>query len=267
MYPKLLEIGPVALHTYGLFLAIAFIMGIWITSRNARKEKIDADSIWNLGLVILCASLVGSKLLLFITDFSYYAANPREIFSLSTLRSMGVYYGGLLVAFGAAVWYAKKRRLPARRLADCIAPGIALGQSIGRIGCLAAGCCYGAPANVPWAITFTSSYAAENMGTPLYIPLHPTQIYESLGTLFLFGYLTWRLTRRHITGQIMAEYIGIYAALRFVIEFFRADERGDVFYGLLSTSQLIAIITFVAAVCFYFYLRRTNPPRVRGRDQ
>jgi phosphatidylglycerol:prolipoprotein diacylglycerol transferase len=256
MHPKLLDLGPITFHTYGLFLAIAFIAGIWITSRNARKGGVNPDSVWNLGLVILCATLVGCKLLMLITDFSYYAANPREIFSLSTLRSMGVFYGGLLLALGAAAWYMRKRRLPAWLVADCAAPGIALGQAIGRIGCFMAGCCYGAPTDVPWAICFTDHYAAENMGTPVNIPLHPTQIYESAGTLLLFGYLAWRLGRRHMTGQIILEYLGIYAVLRFIIEFFRADDRGDVFNGLLSTSQFIAIITFAAAVFFYFYLRR-----------
>ena len=254
MYPKLLDLGPVTLHTYGLFLAIAFITGIWITSRNARKEGVDADSIWNMGLLVLCATLVGCKLLMLITDFSYYAANPREIFSLSTLRSMGVFYGGLLLALAAAAWYLRKRRLPAWKVADCAAPGIALGQAIGRLGCLMAGCCYGSHTDVPWAIQFTNNYAAKNMGTPLQIPLHPTQIYESVGTLLLFIFLTWRLSRRHVTGQIILEYLGLYATLRFVIEFFRGDSRGEVFNGLLSTSQFIAVITFAAAIFLYFYL-------------
>jgi len=255
MHPKLLELGPLVFHTYGFFLAIAFIAGILVTSRGARKEGINADSVWNLGLVVLCATLVGCKLLMLITDFSYYAANPREIFSLSTLRSMGVFYGGLLLALAAAAWYMRTRRLPAWRLADCAAPGIALGQAIGRLGCFMAGCCYGAPADVPWAICFTNDYAAENMGTPLHVHLHPTQLYESAGTLILFGFLMWRLSRRHINGQIILEYLGIYAILRFIIEFFRADDRGDVFNGLFSTSQFISVITFAAAIAFYFYLR------------
>jgi len=256
MHPKLLELGPFVFHTYGFFLAIAFIAGILVTSRHARKEGINADSVWNMGLVVLCATLVGSKLLLLITDFSYYAANPREIFSLSTLRSMGVFYGGLLLALAAATWYLRKHRLPAWRMADCAAPGIALGQAIGRIGCFMAGCCYGSPTDVPWAICFTDHYAAENMGTPLNIHLHPTQLYESAGTLILFGFLMWRLSRRHITGQIILEYLGAYAILRFFIEFFRADDRGEVFNGLLSTSQFIAVIMLAAAIVTYFYLRR-----------
>ena len=256
MHPKLFELGPVALHTYGLFLAVAFVAGIWITSRNARRSGVSADAVWNLGLVVLCATLVGAKLLMVIADFSFYAANPREIFSLSTLRSGGVFYGGLLLALGVAAWYMRKRRIPAWLTADCAAPGIAIGQAIGRIGCLMAGCCYGAHTDVPWAIRFTSDYAAENMGTPLNIPVHPTQIYESTGTLLLFGFLMWRLSQRHVNGQIILEYLGIYAVLRFVIEFFRADNRGDVFNGILSTSQFIAVISFAAAVFFHIYLRR-----------
>jgi len=124
------------------------------------------------------------------------------------------------------------------------------------VGCLMAGCCYGAPADVPWAICFTDLYAGENMGTPLNIPLHPTQIYESAGTFIIFGFLMWRLSMPHMAGRVILEYLGIYAALRFVIEFFRADDRGDVFNGLFSTSQFIAIITFAASVFLYFYLRR-----------
>jgi phosphatidylglycerol:prolipoprotein diacylglycerol transferase len=264
MHPKLLEFGPIELHSYGLFLAIAFLAGIWITSRNARKEGIAADTVWNLGLVILFATLVGAKLLMLISDFSYYAANPREIFTMATLRSAGVFYGGLLLALGAAAWYMKKRRLPAWQLADCAAPGIALGQVFGRLGCLMAGCCYGARTDVPWAIRFTDPYTAAIMGTPLNVPLHPTQIYESLGVLLIFVFLTWRLSRRHMNGQIILEYIGLYAVIRFIIEFFRADERGEVFHGLISTSQFIAIITFAAAVLFYFYLRRRNTDSTRA---
>ncbi|MDR1727877.1 MAG: prolipoprotein diacylglyceryl transferase [Acidobacteriota bacterium] len=261
MHPKLLEfdffgLGPVAMHTYGLLLAIAFLAGIWTTSRNARKEGISPDSVWNLGLVILFAALVGSKVLLLVSDFSHYAENPRDIFSLSTLRSMGVYYGGLILALAAAAWYMRRRKLPAWRLADCAAPGIAIGQAIGRIGCLSAGCCYGAPTDRPWGIRFTDPYTAENMGTPLNIPLHPTQLYESAGTLLLFGYLMWRRSRPHRTGQVMLEYLGIYAVLRFGIEFFRADDRGEVLHGLLSTSQFIAVLMLLAAVALSFYIRR-----------
>ena len=258
MYPKILDLGPITIHTYGLMLAAAFIAGIWITSRNARKEGIHPDSIWNMGLVVIFSALVGAKILLLISDYHYYSQNFREIFSLSTLRSGGVFYGGLLLAMVSAIWYLRKKRLPAWTITDLAAPGIALGQALGRIGCLSAGCCYGKPTDLAWGITFTSQYAYDNVGVPLNTPLHPTQIYESVGALCLFLFLMWRLPRKHFTGQILLEYLILYAGLRFVIEFYRYDDRGFVLHGLLSTSQLIAIMVFLGSAAVYWYLLHRN---------
>jgi phosphatidylglycerol:prolipoprotein diacylglycerol transferase len=264
MFPKILDLGPITIHTYGLLLAAAFIAGIWITSRNAKKQGIHPDSIWNMGLVVIFSALVGAKLLLLVSDYQYYSQNFREIFSLSTLRSAGVYYGGLLLALCAAIWYLRKKRLPAWTIADLAAPGIALGQTLGRLGCLSAGCCYGKPTQLPWGITFTSQYAYENVGVPLNTALHPTQIYESIATFCLFLYLMWRLSRKHFTGQILLEYLMLYAVMRFAIEFFRYDDRGFVLYGLLSTSQFIAILTFIGSVAVYGYLLRRNGKSVQN---
>ena len=264
MYPKIADIGPVTIHTYGLLLALAFISGIWFTSRNAKKAGLDPDKIWNMGLVVIFAALVGAKILLFLSDFSYYSQNPREILSLSTLRSFGVYYGGLLLSLAAAAWYLRRSGLPGWVTADLAAPGIALGQSIGRLGCLSAGCCYGKPTRLPWGITFTSKYAYENVGVPLNIPLHPTQVYESLVTFALFLYLLWRLKLKHFTGQIILEYLIIYSFLRFVIEFYRDDERGFVLHDILSTSQFIGILTAAAAAALFVYLRRRHSAAVQA---
>lgn len=258
MFPKILDLGPITIHTYGLMLAAAFIAGIWVTSRNARKKGIHPDSIWNMGLVVIFSALVGAKILLVISDFQYYSQNIREIFSLSTLRSAGVYYGGLLLALVAAIWYLRRKHLPAWTIADLAAPGIAIGQALGRLGCFSAGCCYGKPTELAWGITFTSQYAHDNVGVPLNIALHPTQLYESIGAFCLFLFLMWRLSRKHFTGQILLEYLMLYALLRFVIEFYRYDDRGFVLYELLSTSQFIAILIFVGSTAVYCYLRHRN---------
>lgn len=260
MYPKILDLGPVTVHTYGLLLAAAFIAGIWITSRNARKLGISPDTIWNMGLVVIFSALVGAKILLLFSNYQYYSDNLREIFSLSTLRSTGVYYGGLLLALAAAAIYMVRNRLPGWVLADVAAPGIALGQAIGRLGCFSAGCCYGSQTPLPWGVVFTNPYSYENVGVPLNVALHPTQIYESVGALCLFAFLMWRLSRKHVTGQIILEYLTLYGLLRFAIEFFRGDDRGVVLYGLLSTSQFIAILTVLgSAVTYYFLVRRPAP--------
>ncbi len=255
MHPKILDVGPITIHTYGLLLAVAFIAGIWLTSRNARRQGVDPDAIWNLGLIVIFSALVGAKLLLFLSDYTYYSQNPREIFALSTLRSSGVYYGGLLLALAASAWYLRARHLPPWTVADLAAPGIALGQAIGRLGCLSAGCCFGKPTQLPWGITFTDRYSYDNVGVPLNTPLHPTQLYEAAGSLALSLFLLWRLSRKHVTGQIILEYLVLYALLRFVVEFFRDDERGFVLRGLLSTSQLIAVLTVLVSAGVLYYLR------------
>jgi phosphatidylglycerol---prolipoprotein diacylglyceryl transferase len=262
MYPKLLELGPITIHTYGLLLAAAFIVGIWVTSRNAKKGGISADSVWNVGLAIIFAALVGSKFLLFLFDHRYYSQNFGDLFSLSTLRSAGAYYGGLFLALGSAFWYARKKQIPIITLADLAAPGIALGQAIARIGCLSAGCCYGKPTPMPWGITFTNQYAYDNVGVPLNIPLHPTQIYEALGSLCLFLFLMRRLPRKRFKGQTLLEFLGLYSLMRFVVEFYRGDDRGYVL-DLFSTSQCIAVLTILASVAIYFCLfrRRREVPQ------
>ena len=256
MYPKILDIGPITIHSYGLLLAVAFIAGIWLASSLARKEGLNPDSIWNMGLIIIFSALVGAKILLFLSDYSYYSQNPREIFSLSTLRSTGVYYGGLLLALAASAWYLNRAKLPGWNVADLCAPGIALGQAIGRLGCFSAGCCYGKPTTLPWGISFTSRYAFDNVGVPLNTPLHPTQLYESIGAMVLFLLLLWRLKHRRFMGQIILEYLILYASLRFVIEFFRDDDRGFVLHGLLSTSQFIGILTILGSAAVFYYMRR-----------
>jgi phosphatidylglycerol---prolipoprotein diacylglyceryl transferase len=258
MYPKILELGPITIHTYGLLLAAAFIAGIWVTSRNAKKIGMNTEFIWNIGLTIIFSALVGSKILLFLSDYHYYSQNFRELFSLSTLRSTGAYYGGLLLALGSAFWYARNKQVHIITLADLAVPGIALGQAIARIGCLSAGCCYGKPAYVPWGITFTSQYAYDNTGVPLHIPLHPTQIYEAAGNVCLFIFLMWRLSKKHIKGQILLEFLGLYALLRFVIEFYRNDDRSFVLYDLFSISQFIAILTILGSAAAYYYLLRRS---------
>jgi phosphatidylglycerol:prolipoprotein diacylglycerol transferase len=256
MFPKIIDLGAVTIHTYGLLLAVAFIFGIWITVRNGEKAGFSADLIWNMGLIALFSGLVGSKILLLFSNYGYYSKNPRQIFSLSAISSPLVYYGGLLLALGAVACLMWKKKIHPWIFADIASPGTALGLSIACIGCLSAGCCYGKPTQLPWAITFTNPYVAENLGVPLHIPLHPTQIYTAAGSFILFLYLTWRLSRKKYSGQIILEFLGLYSILIFLLDFLRGDERGYVFYGLLSTNQLIALITFIGSVFLYCILPR-----------
>jgi phosphatidylglycerol:prolipoprotein diacylglycerol transferase len=169
------------------------------------------------------------------------------------LRSGGVFYGGLIGAVAALVLLLRKRRIAFWTFVDMAAPAAALGHAIGRVGCFLAGCCWGRECSLPWAVTFTDPAAERNVGVPLNVPLHPTQLYESAGLLALCGLLL-ALGRRR-PGQVFAVYLGGYALLRFTIEFFRGDPRGSVFGGALSTSQLIALAGFTAALGIAWWSR------------
>lgn len=260
------HLGPLTLHSYGVLLAIAFLAGLYAASRLARKDGLDAARVTDLGVYVLIAGLLGAKLLLVVVDWGHYSANPAEVWSL--LQSGGVFYGGLLGALPVAWYLSRRYGLDAWRTADVLAPGVILGQAIGRLGCFAAGCCHGRATDVPWAVRFTDVYAARTVGTPLDTPLHPTQIYESLAAFAIFGVLLWLFPRRRFVGQITMTYALLYAIVRFTIEFWRGDAaRGFVFGGTLSTSQFIAILMVLAVGAFWPYLVKNNavPPSAAGR--
>src|SRR5437588_1757719 len=168
MYPRLLELGPITVYTYGVLLAAAYLFGLQLARARAKARGLDANRVLDLGIYIIIAALIGAKLLLLVTDFRTFASNPRELLSLA--RSGGVFYGGLIVAVIVALWYIRRVGLPLWTTCDVFAPGIALGHVVGRFGCFFAGCCFGKPTNVPWAITFRNPFAAANVGTPLGIP-------------------------------------------------------------------------------------------------
>lgn len=262
MFPHLFHIGSFALPTYGFLAAIGMVSGLAVIFRLARFRGLDPDKMWNLGGIAAFSGILGSKLLMLLVDWREYLAEPSRIFSVATLQSGGVFSGGLLLAIACSWWYVRRERIPFLTASDVFAPGVALGHSFGRIGCLAAGCCYGRETHMPWAITFHNPWAAEFSGTPLDRPLHPTQIYEFLAELINFTLLYWLCKRKKFEGQIIALFMIIYGIERYIFEFFRGDPgRGEVLGGLMTGTQLIALGLVVAG--FVIYLRRT-PLRLMG---
>jgi phosphatidylglycerol---prolipoprotein diacylglyceryl transferase len=169
-----------------------------------------------------------------------------------------VFYGGLIMAVVVAFWYIAKHRMPFWTTCDVFAPGIALGHVTGRLGCFAAGCCYGKPTNVAWAVIFTNPQAAANVGTPLGIPLHPTQLYEAgAELLILVLLLATEKKGRYFAGRTFWLYMLLYAISRFVIEIYRGDPRGELFG--LSTSQFISVVLAPLSLLMLVYLARTSP--------
>jgi phosphatidylglycerol:prolipoprotein diacylglycerol transferase len=257
MYPKLFDLGPLTVYTYGVLLAAAYLLGLKLAMVRAAKRGLVANRVLDLGIYIIISALIGAKLLLLITDFRAYMANPREL--LTIVRSGGVFYGGLILAVAVALIYIRRIGLPLWTTCDVFAPGIALGHVVGRFGCLFAGCCYGKPTTMPWGITFTNRFALENVGTPLNVPLHPTQIYEA-GAEFLILIILLASERKGkpFAGRTFWIYMLLYAISRFIIEFFRGDERGNV--GMFSTSQFISLLLAPLAVVMLAYLSRAKTP-------
>jgi phosphatidylglycerol:prolipoprotein diacylglycerol transferase len=255
MHPKLISIGSFYLPTYGVMLAIAYLFAIWLLTRKADREGLPKNEISDLSIAILAAAILGAKALLAIVDMKEYLADPRTAMEL--IRSGGVFQGGLIAATIVGVWYIRKHKLPVWRVTDMAAPSIAIGEAIGRFGCLAAGCCYGKPTNVPWAITFRNPFAHEAVGTPLNVPLHPTQIYLSLNALALFLICEWFYRHKKFDGEVFWIYVLGYALTRGVIEEFRGDlVRGFVIPGVLSTAQFIGILMALVSIVMLFVLRR-----------
>lgn len=270
MHPYLLDFGRVNLPllgethlyipTYGVFFALAVLVGwlIWVTL--LRREGIPVQRAADVGFWSIIAGLVGAKLALYLVEWRDYLADPSLF--LETLRSAGVVWGGVLAGLAVFIWGARRAGLPLGRLVDTGAVAVPVSQAIGRLGCFMAGCCWGKQCAAPIAVTFGSE-AHANTGVPEGVPLHPVQLYESAGTLLVAAltYLVYRRPGRR-PGLAVLTYLGLYSTLRFVVEFFRGDRaRGVHLEGLvpggLSTGQITSLIVLVAVLALL-------PPLVRG---
>ncbi len=256
MYPEIFRIGNFPINTYGVLLALAFLAALLTAAKLAARDGLPRERVYDLGLWMLLAAIVGSKVLMLFTE-PEYREDPARLISLDFLRSGGVFYGGFITAVVAGYFLIRRYKLPWWKTADAFAPGIALGNAIGRQGCFAAGCCWGKPTTMPWGVEFTEA-GHQVTGVPLGVHLHPTQLYESFGALLVFFFLIWLHRRKRFSGQVILFYAVLYAVMRFTIEFFRDDPRGDIL-GLttltgLSTSQMLSLI--VGIVGLVFLIRR-----------
>ncbi len=245
MFPKLISFGDFFLPAYGVMVALGFMAGLWSTNTLAKRAGFDTQKIQDLVIYCAITGLAGAKLMMFAFDWQYYARNPQEIFSLSTLRAAGVYQGGFLLALVFAVFYMRRNGLPVWRTMDCFAPGIALGHALGRIGCFAAGCCYGILCNRPWGVRFTNPDVKDFSSVPMNIPLHPSQLYEAFGNLLIFGLLFKLYKPNQRPGGLFALYLVLYSILRFAIEFVRHHEQAPLFGLDLSHTQWISLGTLL----------------------
>jgi phosphatidylglycerol:prolipoprotein diacylglycerol transferase len=269
VHPRLLTLPFFTLRTFGVLLAAAYLSSLWWLTRGARRDGLNPDQFMSIGLWAIGGAILGAKGLMIVRSLPVYLANPSQLWSISILTSAGDFYGGFIGGIvGFVLYFAFHPHPSFWRAADLCAPAIALGQAIGRIGCLMAGDDYGRPTSVPWAVTFTDPDAGTIGGAPLGVPLHPVQLYESLVCLALFAFLVWLARRKRWEGQVFLAYTLLYAVNRFWLEYFRGDaDRGFVFGGLLSTSQFIGLIAFVIALVLWIIRSRIQPANLRAADR
>lgn len=223
MYPKLIEIGSFYLPTYGVLVALGFLAGLAVTVKLAKRAGLNPELITNLAVYVALSGMLGAKLLMIAFDWQQYGLG--RIFSFETLQAAGVFQGGLILALITAVFYMRGQGLPVLGTSDIFAPGVALGHAIGRLGCFAAGCCWGIECDLPWAVKFHDPVANALTNVPLEVGLHPTQLYESVAEAALFGVLFSLAKKPHAPGRIIGLYLLVSSAMRFGIEYLRVHQQ------------------------------------------
>jgi phosphatidylglycerol:prolipoprotein diacylglycerol transferase len=269
------------LHTYGLLIASAFLVGIWLAQREARRRGQDPERLADLAFWILVAALVGSRVyFIFVNWDDYFGARALVSTPLGRIPRLLaiwegglVFYGGFIGAALTAWWYMRRARMGFFAHADTLIPSVAFGHFLGRLGCYAAGCCWGevAHGHLPWAARFPpeslayQTFAGRAHGGDFLapdrlttLPLHPVQLYESFGELAIFFLLVvWVRPRKAFHGQVLATWLLAYAVLRTVVELFRGDVERGVYLGL-GAGQWTSIVIFAVGAAIWAKARRAG---------
>ena len=258
MHPTLLELNlgfiKIPFHTYGLMIAIGFLLGIYTVRKLASQNKINPDLVSDLSFWLLVFGFLGGRTLFVITRLDYFIQNPLDI--VKVWEGGLVFFGGLISATLYALYFFYKNKLSAWKMIDVLTPGLVIAHAFGRLGCLGAGCCYGRPTDVPWAIRLDSELVDFHLRG---IPIHPTQLYESTSLFILFAGLIYLGKKKRFDGQVGLTYFMLYPIIRSIIEIYRGDSiRGFIIENILSTSQFISILVFVGAALTLYYRLKKN---------
>ncbi|MGA2244925.1 MAG: prolipoprotein diacylglyceryl transferase [Verrucomicrobiota bacterium] len=251
MHPIAFYLGTLPIRWYGIMMAAAFLAGLWTATRRARLANVSADVITDVTLWLMGGSIIGARVVYVTTYWKQeFAGGPfSEVFMIQ--HGGLVFYGGLLGASLAGIGYLWWKKLPIWKIADIVAPSIALGSVFGRIGCLLNGCCYGRQCNLPWAIRFPPGHETNGL------PVHPTEIYDGLLNLLLYLGLAWLFRHRKFDGQIFALYLVGYAICRSIVECFRGDYPPDhIHAGYFTSAQLLGVPILMAGIAAWFLFSR-----------
>lgn len=246
MHPILFELGNFRIYSYGVMVALGFLIAVYFASRQARGAGISSQQIFDIGLYTLLFGIVGARALHVFLDFGYYLNRPVEIIMIN--RGGLAFHGGLFTGIIGAALFIKRNRMPLWKTADILIPYVALAQAIGRIGCFLNGCCYGTPTYLPIGIHLPGHI----------LRLHPTQLYSSIFLLSIFIALKGIYRRKRFDGAVFISYLVIFSFGRFFIDFFRGDLKA-VLFGL-KISQFISIgiffVSFASLLLLWHRLKR-----------
>ena len=253
MYPVFLQLGNFELRSYGVIVALSFLVGLWLSSKEAERKGLDPKLIQDFAVYALFGGIVGARIyFILFSEPAYFLQHPWEIVAVwhGGIGVIGSLLGGTVVA----LWYCRKKQISFLKLGDTLVPGIALGQTIGQFACLFNGDSYGRPTGLPWAITYTDPRSL----APLNIPLHPIEIYE-MAAYFLVFLVVWNMRKKYrADGFAFLAYLSAYGVARFFVEFFRGTPA--IFaLGIPAAQVFAAAVTLISLAGF---LLRQKAPRL-----
>lgn len=241
MCPVLFSVGPFEVYSYGLMLAIAFIVCILLASKEAPKQGFDEDQIFTFSLLVIIAGLIGARLGFVVQKLPYYLKHPKEIFFVSE-GGLSL-HGALLLSLLVGWWYTSRKKIHYGKLANLLAPFVALGIAIGRIGCFLNGCCYGKEAIPPWGFSFDGG-----------LPVYPIQLWES-GFCFLLFWILWRFREGRRDWELFLSFITGYSLIRFFTEFWR---WGSILFLSLTLAQWVSLGVIIVSLIILRSLKKQD---------
>jgi len=267
MFPIIARLGPLALHAWGLMLALAFLAGIAIAYFRAKKRGVDPQHIVDLAVVVIIAAVIGGRLAYVLVHIGDFKDFPLEIFAV--WRGGMTFYGGAVLGFIAGIVSLKRKRLNVWRVADIVAPSLSFGFFLGRIGCLLNGCCFGQPTSGTWGILFPlGSYAHQIYGAS--VRIHPTQVYSSFAGLVIFFLLLWMEKWWRFNGSLFWRYVILYSLWRIFIDTLRYYEPSSIYCignKQVTESQLVSVGMLILSIIMLFVLSRKKSHSSAGLVQ
>ncbi len=262
MDPVLLQMGSFAIRWYGMMIALAVVVGVWLAGKEAKRKGYEPRSVNDFAFLVIMGGLAGARIYyVLFSDLRYFLAHPSHIFAVweGGLAIHGAIIGGIFVT----IYFTMTRKIPFWRWADTLAPSLILGQAIGRIGCFFNGDAHGYPTKLPWGLVYSKESPAGQMYPDL--PLHPTQLYE-LGFNLLIFLVLWKLRKRnHFDGFLFLLYVLLYSSARIFVEHFRADRL--TFFGDISVAQTIGVMGIIVSIGLLLMMSRKEVKNQTSKNQ